>query len=258
MKPFLVLAVAAAVLLAGCAGFSLGGAETPTPDAAGTPTPAPTTAVDPTPTAAPGDGGGDGDGDVTDPTPDPADPVAPDGGPASADYDGAGTYDPLGFEAGQTYRYAFAAADGANGTVEFEVLSATEDAVSVRWHVVTGNLNLERVTTSAPADLYDDLARTEAGDVVRLGADVPNGAIAGEALTVGSGYRDTGQGTLSYVVERYATYGGVDCSVFVYRVAEEPLWESCVTADSPLPVYTVHYADGEPEFEFRLVEPDGR
>jgi hypothetical protein len=252
MKPFLVLAVAAAVLFAGCSGFSLGGAATPTAEPADAPT-STAAPADPTSTATPDD---DGDGgDATDPTPDPADP-APDGGPASPGYAGTGTYDPLGFEAGQTYRYAFTAPDGVNGTVEFEVLSATEDAVSVRWHVVTGNLNRERVTTSAPADLYDDLARTEVGDVVRLGADVPNGAIAGEALTVGSGYRDTGQGTLSYVVERYAAYGGVDCSVFVYRVAEEPLWESCVTTDSPLPVYTVHYADGDPEFEFRLLDAD--
>lgn len=164
------------------------------------------------------------------------------------------------YRAGQYYRYDIESRsiDGT-ATYEWEVVSATDDEVTVRTKLVTPNGTTEQTVTAPPDEVYGELAGTPSGSVATLGFDSPyyNG-VDGETLSVGDSWESSGpNGTVSFEVEALSTYAGLECAAFVVRTNGSVFWESCVTPESPLPGYVAFYeeeGDDTPAFEMELVE----
>ncbi|POG56027.1 hypothetical protein [Haloferax marisrubri] len=224
------------VLLAGCGGGVGGDATTATDSSAG--------ATDATATAADGDSADQsGDGDATERT----------------SFDFNGTWDQR-YRTGQYYRYDITSPsiDGT-ATYEWEVVSATDDEVTIRTKLVTPNTTSEQTVSAPPDEIYGELAGSPSGSVATIGFDSPYySGVDGETLSVGDGWEASGaNGNVSFRVEEISAYAGLECANFVVRTNGSVFWESCVTPESPLPGYMAFYeeeGDEEPAFEMVLVE----
>ncbi|AHZ23608.1 hypothetical protein BM92_13590 [Haloferax mediterranei ATCC 33500] len=170
-----------------------------------------------------------------------------------------GTWDNQ-YRTGQYYRYEITA-DSIDGTAtyEWEVLSATDDEVTVRAKLVTSNTTSERTVTASPDKINSKLSGSPTGSVATLGFGSPYySSIDGKSLSVGDSWEVSGaNGDTSFKVERVSTYAGLECANFVVRTNGSVTWESCVSPESPLPGHMAFYeeeGDDEPAFEMVLVE----
>ncbi len=230
-----VLLAALMVLLAGCGG-GVGGDATTATDAS-------TGATDATGTAVDGESAGQsGDGDAE-----------------RTSFTFNGTWDQR-YRTGQYYRYDITSPsiDGT-ATYEWEVVSATDDEVTIRTKLVTPNTTSEQTVSAPPDEIYGELAGSPSGSVATIGFDSPYySGVDGETLRVGDGWEASGEnGNVSFKVEEISTSAGLECANFVVRTNGSVFWESCVTPESPLPGYMAFYeeeGDDEPAFEMVLVE----
>jgi hypothetical protein len=234
MRLIPTLLVAVLVVVAGCAG---------SPDAA----PAPS-------------GGGDGDGadgqaastttapPSTDRPPEPSADGADGGGDAPAS-----EWDRYAFRAGDVYEYeVYSETDGA-GTLRWEVVDASETAVTLKMDYDTESVTFSQTVTAPPDEVFASFFVTPVGPFLSLSLTSPYlAAVEDEELSVGEGFEYTGpDGTASFRVERLATYGGLECYDFVTRHNGTVVYESCVAAEHPFPAHTAVY---DSETDERLVE----
>ncbi|KAB1187888.1 MULTISPECIES: hypothetical protein [Haloferax] len=164
------------------------------------------------------------------------------------------------FREGQYYRYEITSPNlNDTATYEWEVLSATEDEVTIRTKVDAEETTSEQTVTASRDQLYSELSGSPSGSIATVGFNSPYySGVDGETLEVGDGWEASGtNGNVSFTVERTSSYAGLDCAYFVVQMNGSVFWESCVSPESPLPGYMAFYeeeGDDEPVFEMTLVE----
>ncbi|UVE50384.1 hypothetical protein KU306_00280 [Haloferax larsenii] len=164
------------------------------------------------------------------------------------------------YRPGQYYRYEVESPNlDGTATYEWEVVSATEQNVTIRAKLVSAETTTEQTVTAPADELYGELSGSPTGSVATLGFNSPYySGLDEKSLEVGDGWETSGtNGNVSFKVESTSTYAGLQCADFVVRTNGSVFWESCVAPDSPLPGYMAFYedeGDEEPAFEMTLVE----
>ncbi|WP_396612009.1 hypothetical protein ACH9L7_01635 [Haloferax sp. S1W] len=164
------------------------------------------------------------------------------------------------YRAGQYYRYEIESPNlDGTATYEWEIVSVSENNVTIRTTLVTSESTSEQTVTAPADELSGELSGTSSGSVAALGFDSPYySALDGKTLEVGDGWEASGSnGNVSFAVESTSTHAGLQCADFVVRTNGSVFWESCVAPDSPLPGYVAFYeneGDSDPAFEMTLVE----